>query len=217
MLADYHAGDVYVEFARRSGLMPPDGTKDSHSEARKIAKALILGLAYGMGRASLAARIGCSVYEANKYIALHKKNYSRYWEFVDATTATASLTGTSVSQLGWIRRYQSPFNPRSAQNFPVQAAGADCLILATNALFDAGFEVLATVHDAVLLSLDDPHQADDVTRILIDSIKSITNGETVRVDVAIFNDHYIDEDGVDVLREVLQKIGAEHMVPEAMA
>jgi len=214
MLADYKKGDVYVAFARRSGLMPTDGTKESHPEARKIAKGLILGLAYGMGQESLATRLGCSSIESKKYVALHKKTYPRYWEFVQETQATASLTCSSVSQLGWIRRYHTNFNARAAQNFPIQAAGADCLIMATVALFDAGFEVLATVHDAVLLSLDTQKHAENVKFLMIDSIKSITGGHDVRVVVELFDQHYIDEDGTKVLGEVLQKIGAEDMVPE---
>lgn len=147
---------------------------------------------------------------------MHKKSYSQYWNFVEATQATASLTRCSISQLGWIRRYQENFNPRSAQNFPIQAAGADCLTQASVALFDAGFEILATVHDAVLVSLDNPSQADTVRQIMSESIKSITGGHTVRVDVELFENHYIDKDGIDVLREVLKKIGAEGMVPEVM-
>ncbi len=214
MLADYQEGDVYVAFARRSGLMPLDGTKESHPGARKTAKGLILGLAYGMGQQSLAARLGCSLADARKYISLHKKNYSQYWKFVEATQATASLTCSSISQLGWIRRYHGNYNPRAAQNFPVQAAGADCLIQATVALFDAGFEVLATVHDAVLISLDTREQAEDVKRIMAESIKSITGGHSVRVDVELFTGHYIDEDGKEVLQDVLEQIDCKNMVPE---
>ncbi len=214
MIADYQEGDVYVAFARRSGLMPLDGTKASHPEARKIAKGLILGLAYGIGGNSLAARLGSSLTEARKYMTLHKKSYSRYWEFVEATQATASLTCSNISQLGWIRRYQGNYNPRAAQNFPIQAAGADCLIQATVALFDAGFEILATVHDAVLVSLETPEQAEDVKCIMTDSIKSITGGHIVRVDVELFRDHYIDEDGKEVLKNVLEQIDCKNMVPE---
>lgn len=215
MLTDYHAGDVYVAFARRSGLMPPDGTKQSHPQARSIAKGLILGLAYGMGEQSLATRIGCSVSSARKYIALHKKNYPVYWEFVQSTQATASLFCSGVSQLGWVRRYCKEFNPRSAQNFPIQAAGADCLIVATNTLYESGYDVFATIHDAVLVSLDDPCQVDDVKRIMVDSIQLITGGHKIRVDAEIFNEHYLDVDGLEKLREVLDQLDCQQLVPEA--
>ncbi len=215
MLTDYQKGDVYVAFARRSGLMPPDGTKQSHPQGRKIAKGLILGLAYGMGEHSLATRLSCSLPDARRYISLHKKSYPCYWEFVEATQATASLTCSSISQLGWIRRYQNNgFNPRAAQNFPIQAAGADCLIMATIALFDESYEVLATVHDAVLVLLDAPEQAEGVKRIMTESILGLTGGWEVRVDAEVFEDHYIDEDGVGILREVLTTISMQSIVPE---
>lgn len=215
MLADYYEGDVYVAFARRSGLMPPDGTKRSHPKARAIAKGLILGLAYGMGEQSLAARISCSLSSARKYIALHKRNYAVYWEFVQSTQATASLSCSSISQFGWVRRYHNEYNPRSAQNFPIQAAGADCLIVATNALYESGYDVFATIHDAVLVSLDDPGQVEDVKRIMVESILLLTDGHRVRVDVEIFSEHYLDGDGLEKLREVLDQLDCRQLVPEA--
>jgi DNA polymerase I-like protein with 3'-5' exonuclease and polymerase domains len=167
------------------------------------------------GRIPWQLRLGCSISEARKYISLHRKNYAQYWEFVEATQATASLTCSSISQLGWIRRYQGNFNPRSAQNFPIQAAGADCLIQATVSLFDAGFEILATVHDAVLVSLETPGQAAEIKHIMAEPIKPITGGHSVRVDVELFSDHYIDEDGVKTLQEVLKRIDAGDLVPGA--
>ncbi len=215
MLTDYFKGDVYVAFARRSGLMPPEGTKQSHPKARAIAKGLILGLAYGMGEQSLATRLGCSASSARKYIALHKKSYAAYWKFVQSTQATASLSCSSVSQLGWVRRYYNEYNPRSAQNFPIQAAGADCLILATNALYEAGYDIYATIHDAVLVSLDDSNQVEDVKRIMTESILLITDGHRVRVDAELFDKHYLDQDGLAKLQEVLNQLNCQHLVPEA--
>lgn len=215
MLSDYAGGDVYVSAARRFGLMPPDGTKQSHPGARKIAKGLLLGLAYGMGHQSLALRIGCSESEARRYIRMHKNNYAKYWEFVDRVKSTSSLSCCYISQLGWIRRYKTDFNHRSAQNFPIQAAGADCLTLATIALHNAGYNILATVHDAFLLSLESADQAEKVKKIMSDSILSITDGHRIRVDAELFDGHYIDSGAIDELREVLQLIDRPDAIPEA--
>jgi hypothetical protein len=49
---------------------------------------------------------------------------------------------------------------------------------------------------------------------MTDSIKPITGGHSVRVDIELFKGHYIDEDGKEVLKDVLKQIKCEDMVPE---
>jgi DNA polymerase I-like protein with 3'-5' exonuclease and polymerase domains len=214
MLEDYAKGDVYMAFGKRCGLIPEWGDKETHSDKRKTAKAIILGLAYGMGEQSLSIRLSCSIQAARRYIAYHKRSYPQYWNFVETTQATASLTRYGLSPLGWIRRYQSGFNPRAAQNFPIQSAGADCLTLSTIALHNAGFDILATVHDAVLILLENPDDEKRVRQMMTDSILRITGGQKVNVDTQLFYNHYIDEDGKDDLIYVLENIGRRDLVPE---
>ena len=57
-------------------------------------------------------------------------------------------------------------------------------------------------------------QVENVKRIMTESIKSITGGHSVRVDVELFEGHYVDEDGKEVLKDVLKQINCEGMIPE---
>jgi hypothetical protein len=55
MMADYQAGDPYLGFARRIGLVPPDATKQTHRAERDLVKSVILGTQYGMGEQALVS------------------------------------------------------------------------------------------------------------------------------------------------------------------
>jgi hypothetical protein len=56
MIADYQAGDPYLGFARRIGMVPADATKQTHRAERDLIKTVILGTQYGMGEQSLVPR-----------------------------------------------------------------------------------------------------------------------------------------------------------------
>ncbi len=58
MMEAYRTGDPYLAFAKQAGAAPPDATKKTHGPLREKFKSCALGVLYGMGAASLAARIG---------------------------------------------------------------------------------------------------------------------------------------------------------------
>ena len=70
MAADYYS-DPYLGFAKRAGAVPQDATKASHEIERDRYKAVVLGVNYGMGEQTLAARIGCLPFEARELLRQH--------------------------------------------------------------------------------------------------------------------------------------------------
>lgn len=58
MIKDYQSGDLYLAFAKLAGDVPPRGTKQSHPHKHNLYKACALAVQYGMGKESLADRIG---------------------------------------------------------------------------------------------------------------------------------------------------------------
>jgi hypothetical protein len=69
----YQTGDFYLAFAKMAGAVPEDATKKSHGEIRDRFKQCALGLQYGMGAVSLAARLGVSL-----VVAICPTNQSRW-------------------------------------------------------------------------------------------------------------------------------------------
>jgi DNA polymerase I len=58
MMSAYRTGDPYVTFAKQAGAVPHSATKTTHWHEREQFKLCALGVQYGMGCRSLAARSG---------------------------------------------------------------------------------------------------------------------------------------------------------------
>jgi len=54
MLDAYASGDVYLSYAKGIGLVPPEGTKETHGKERDLCKATVLGLSYMMSEHGLS-------------------------------------------------------------------------------------------------------------------------------------------------------------------
>lgn len=92
MIAAYESGDVYLAFAKQAKAVPSDATKVSHRETRDVFKQCILATQYGMEAPALAVRIQKSEQEARELLRLHKRTYTRFWQWSDGAEAHALLT-----------------------------------------------------------------------------------------------------------------------------
>ena len=147
----YSSGDPYLAFAKQAGAVPADATKASHSAQRELFKACVLGVQYGMEWQSLALRIGQPPIVARELLRAHRETYRRFWQWSDAAVDHAMLRGAIHTVFGWPVHVGEQANPRSLRNFPMQANGAEMLRLACCLATEAGVEVCAPVHDAVLI------------------------------------------------------------------
>jgi hypothetical protein len=172
MTADYEAGDPYLGFARRIGMVPADATKRTHRAERDLIKAVILGTQYGMGERALAVRISRPLAYARELLQAHRATYRKFWEWSDAAVNLALFRGRLWTRFGWQTwtRHRKPTdkdsgdpNVRSLSNFPCQANAADMLRLAAGFICDGGLMLDATVHDAVLIEADTTEINDVVT------------------------------------------------------
>jgi hypothetical protein len=151
MLAAYSAADPYIAFAKQAGAVPQDATKASHASQRELFKQCVLGVQYGMEAESLALRIAQPPIVARDLLRAHRETYRRFWAWSDAAVDHAMLTGSLSTVFGWTIHVAEGANPRSLRNFPMQANGAEMLRLACCLATEAGVEVCAPVHDAVLI------------------------------------------------------------------
>jgi DNA polymerase I len=93
MMAAYQTGDPYFAFAKQAGAVPPDGIRKDYETVRDLYKGVCLGIQYGMGRDSLAMRLGVSTALAQRLLDDHKRIYRRFWEWADAAVDYAVLRG----------------------------------------------------------------------------------------------------------------------------
>jgi DNA polymerase family A len=151
MIAAYESGDCYLAFGKQAGLIPPDGTKQTHAGARELCKACILGTQYGMQAGSLAARINQPEIVARDLLRMHRETYPAFWRWSDAALDCAMSTNQLHTAFGWHTHVGENPNPRSLRNFLVQGNGAEMMRIAACLATERGIEVCAPVHDAFLI------------------------------------------------------------------
>jgi DNA polymerase I len=160
----------------------PDVSKTQRSQA----KAINFGLAYGMGAAALADRIGVDKAAAEKLIEQYFKAYPEVAGWLTRAADEANRLGYSKTPLGRRRYYMLPLRSdpeysakvssiqRQGKNTPIQGANADMTKLALRFIYDqlSGFNarIVNTVHDEIVVEVA-ADQADAVTRIVADEMR----------------------------------------------
>jgi len=213
MIAAYESGDPYLEFAKQAGAVPQNATKDSHPAERKLFKACVLAVQYGMGSSSLALRINRPIREAEHLLQRHRETYSVFWTWSDAALHFALTRNYLDTTLGWRIHLglNVKVNDRSLRNFPMQANGAEILRLACIFATESGITVCAPVHDALLIEA--PAEQLDQGIALTQSFMQeageiILDGFKLRTDVDVIRwpDRYMDERGVEMWERVCRLV-----------
>jgi hypothetical protein len=230
MTADYEAGDPYLSFARRIGMVPEGATKDTHAAERGTVKTVILGTQYGMGVRTLAARIGKPEVYARDLLQAHRTTYRKFWAWSDAAVRHALFRGRLWTRFGWQThvRYRHPRRPgdtdpnaASLANFPCQANGAEMLGLAAGYVCDAGVMLDATVHDAVLVeaAADNLGAAVHAARAAMKrASRAVLGGFELRTDceAVYWPDHYRDKKGARFWGKLMKALsGRTTVAPSA--
>lgn len=214
MWESYCAPDVYIDFAVRAGLVPPNATKATHPDTRRIAKAVVLGVQYGRGHRSTALALGISEQKGADLLWHHKDVYRVFWDYVSGVEQMARFRRCLYSVLGWRMRVPSKTRPTTIQNFPMQAGGAELMRAVTIQLVRARINLIAQVHDAFVIESDLCNiEADSqFTRQTIAKVSKAIFGQPLKSEAKIVRhpDRYIDEDAGEMLKtfgEVLKKYG----------
>lgn len=160
MIDSYRSGDVYLAFGKLVGMIPPNGTKQSHKAERDLCKALILGMSYLMSAKGLAEKLTAdtgrvyTVEQAEEYI---NDFYNTYWElrqFQEWVRKVYEMERSLRLACGW-RMFGDNTNFRSVANLPVQGLGASIMRKAVEiAVEEYGLEVIFTLHDAIYIEFD---------------------------------------------------------------
>ena len=189
MLQAYHSGDPYLEFAKQAGLVPPEATKQTHPQQRKLCKAAVLAVQYGMGAESLANSINEPVQMGRELLANHKRTFPVFWKWSQGVQDFAQLQLKLWTVFGWNLKVGRDANPRSIANFPMQANGAEILRLACCYMVEAGIRVCAPIHDAVLIEAPLDILGEQITlvrELMARASRDVLEGFELNTDVEIF-------------------------------
>jgi DNA polymerase I len=207
MMADFLTGDPYIAFGIEAGILPHGATKESHKEVRNMIKTCVLGVQYGMGDRTLAARISSPRITARELIRAYRERYSKFWKMAEASVDIAMLGGFNQTVFGWrVRGVVDKLHPfkrvaNSMLNFPMQANGAEMLRVAICLAVERGIEVVAPVHDAMMIMAPlDRLDADiEATKnAMLEASRAVLGGFEVGIDceqIVRYPDRYMDERG----------------------
>jgi DNA polymerase I-like protein with 3'-5' exonuclease and polymerase domains len=210
----YHSTDPYLTFAKQAQAVPETATKETHGPQRECFKACILGVAYGMGAQALAYRIGQTPAHARMLLDLHHQIYPQFWRWSEGAVNHALVFNTLETVFGWRLHVEGAVNTRSLRNYSSQGNGAEMLRLACCLATEAGVEVCAPVHDALVIHgpLDDLSDAIATTKRCMEQASSvILDGFRLQTDVEVYHypQHYQDKRGQDmwkIVQELLTHI-----------
>jgi hypothetical protein len=207
MLSAYQSGDCYLAFAKQAKFVPADATKQSHPAERELFKQCVLATQYGMEAEALALRIGRPVIVARQLLQWHREIYWQFWRWADGAVDHAVLTGAQTTVFGWINHLPGDFNPRAVRNFHMQANGAEMLRLACCLGVEAGVEICAPIHDAVLICAPLDRLDADIHKMrscMAEASRIVTGGLELETEAKIFHhpSHYSDPRGDRMWQEV---------------
>lgn len=167
MLWAYESGDVYLALGKLAGAIPENGTKKTHSFERDLFKSTTLGISYLMTKFGLSAKLSADTgkevteEEAQELIDLFYASYPDFAEWqADAIDSYINRKNKVVLPCGWTM-FPDNDNFRSAVNCPIQGRGASAMRKAVEFCYEAGLNVILTLHDAVYIEYD----ADDLSAI----------------------------------------------------
>jgi DNA polymerase-1 len=156
-------------------------------EARRNAKAVNFGIVYGISGFGLAAQLGISRAEAEKYIKNYFERYAGVRKFIDATIAEVRQTGVTRTLMGRERPIPDinsrnanarGFAERTAVNSPLQGTAADLIKLAMvridGALESGGHRsaLLLQVHDELVFECP-PEEVEAVSKMVKHEMESV--------------------------------------------
>jgi DNA polymerase I-like protein with 3'-5' exonuclease and polymerase domains len=167
---------------------------------------------------SLSQQLSKTRHDANRLLQAHKDTFPDYWRWNGRILDQGFGSGTLKTTFAWRRIVLPEAKPASVGNFPVQGNGAEMLRLAIIKMHEAGIQVAAPIHDAVLVEgpCEDVEEIVAVTqRCMREASRIILNGFELESDVKVVAcpNRYMDEErGGPFWNNVMDLIGRDDCV-----
>lgn len=216
LLEDYATGDPYMAAAKRFGLVPQHASKKDpeFSAVRGRMKVAVgLGVLYGAGARTVAHSGDMTLSQAKHILKLHQTTYPKFWEWRKNVILYIRSGADFVSPLRWTYRTSHKDKPTSISNWLMQTTGSDMLRLATCKASDRGLEIVAMVHDAIMIHCPIENMdadRDTLVDCMVEASAELLGGFKLRVDSesVIYPNHYCDNRGKSMWDRVMQSLDA---------
>jgi DNA polymerase-1 len=149
-----------------------------------------------MGYESLSAKLTAdtgrpvSQSEAKTLMRMHRRIYSKYWEWVERIDNAVNRGAPMFSRDGWaIRTVKDHKYRNSLRNFLVQSNGAAVLRLATLLALRKNLQVISPLHDAIYIehAEGDMQSIETLKECMSKSVTYLFPGLDIRLDVESHN------------------------------
>lgn len=223
MVEAYASGDVYLAYAKGIGMVPKEGTKETHGKQRDLCKATVLGLSYMMSEFGLSIDL---TEKLGRYVSPEEAKemvegfYSLYPTFSEwRENSIQSYYDNKYLRLpDGFYMFGNNQNFRSVGNVPLQGFGACIMRKAVQLAQDAGLDVIFTLHDAlyIMFKSDDLAAMDTLKRCMYEAFiyyfddKAKENAKLIRMDGKVWSLDY--EDGEMITKENFKLESQKHFV-----
>ena len=189
-------------------------------DVRMLFKTVVLGILYGLGVETLAVRAGITLYEAAEILARLKARFRVFYDYTQHVLDHAGLLLEVSTPYGWVMQCPPSINPRTVTNFPIQTTGAEILHVLSIMAERRGIEIVAPVHDAVMVQapLDQVHDVSAaLDRLMRDASSVVLRGYELPTDEQLIgpglhHPRYYDKRGVtmwDTATKLVDKLERE--------
>lgn len=216
----YDSGDPYLGTAISMGFANAGATKQTDGMIRDVFKVWLLSAQYGATANSLVDRLSAELAEkipnphalVEEFLEKHRRIYSRYWQWAEAHVELfIHETHMEESLFGWRHHLNTQLKDwqirNQSLNFPMQSTCAEVLRWACVYATEDGTEVLAPVHDALLVG----GPAEEIegivrrTQVCMDRASELVLGNVVRTDAKIVRhpDRFMDPRGTKTWNSIM--------------
>jgi len=199
----------------------PGATTQTAGTIRDVFKVWLLSAQYGATVKSLvdrlppelAMKVPSPAASAEEFLEKHRRVYWRYWQWAEARVEIfMHETGCEETSFGW-RHYLNARLPEwrirnQSLNFSAQAGCAEILRWALIYATEDGIEVLAPVHDALLVG-GPASQIEEIvkrTQACMDRASELVLGFAMRTDAKVikYPDRFMDPRGAETWRNIMK-------------
>jgi DNA polymerase I len=222
----YDSGDPYLGTAISMGFANAGATKQTDGMIRDVFKVWLLSAQYGAMANSLVDRLSAELAEkipnphalAEEFLEKHRRIYSRYWQWAEAHVELfIHETHMEESLFGWRHHLNTQLKDwqirNQSLNFPMQSTCAEVLRWACVYATEDGIEVLAPVHDALLVGgpTDGIEGILRRTHVCMDRASELVLGSAMRTEAKIvrYPDRFMHPRGTktwDSIMDLLNEI-----------
>jgi DNA polymerase I len=151
LLKVYRSGDAHLAAGKLFGIIPEEGTTETHPAERDMIKPVMFGSNYGAGTNKLAQLANIPVSKAIELRFLHRRTFATFWAWIGGVQEKAYREGKIEACDGWVMQVPPQTRATTLLDWPMQTTGNVMMRDAACAATEASITLCTTVHDAFIL------------------------------------------------------------------